>query len=365
MNSRERVKVSINFEKPDRIACGENIWQDTVALWRTQGIPQDVSIEDYFQYDVCGMSIDCSPRYEQKILERNDQWYTYQDRWGYTATKKFGACSSVHFFDHKIRDSAAWEANKHRWSLDTNDAARIDKASDFEHFDPYPTWPQAVEFYKKLYASNRYMQFVCYGPWESTWRYAGYEPLLMNMALEPEWVAEMANTHINLLISVLQHCLGLGMRPDGFFMVDDLAETRGLLFSPDTWRKVLKPATAKLGAFLKQNNIDFWMHCCGNPEAIFPDLIECGVRVMNPLQVSAGLNVVELRKKYGKQLAFFGNISVPKMSGPLDELEEEIKSKVYLAKEGGYVYHSDHSIPPDVDLERYNRILQMVRKYGS
>jgi uroporphyrinogen decarboxylase len=155
------------------------------------------------------------------------------------------------------------------------------------------------------------------------------------------------------------------MKPDGFFMVEDLAETRGLLFSPDMWRTILKPSVAKLGGFLKENEIDFWMHCCGNAEILFPDLIECGVQVMNPIQVSAGLNIVELREKYGEQLAFYGNISVPKMSGPLEQLEDEIKSKVHLAKEGGYIYHSDHSVPPDVDFQRYKWILETVRKYGS
>lgn len=365
MNSRERVKASINFEKPDHIACGENIWPDTLALWRTQGMPPDVTAEDYFNYDICAMAIDCSPRYEQKILEKKPDWYTYQDRWGYSATKKFEASSSVHFFDHKTPDREAWEANKHRWSLDKQDSARIDKASYFEHFDPYPTWDQACETYKQIYATNRYMQFAGYGPWEATWRHHGYESLLMSIALEPEWVMEMADTHMNLLISVLEYCVELGMKPDGFFMVEDLAETRGTLFSPDMWRAVFKPGTERLGRFLKEHQIDFWMHCCGNPNALFPELIECGVKVMNPVQVSAGLNVVELRKKYGERLAFYGNISVPKMSGPLDELEDEIQSKVFLAKEGGYVYHSDHSIPPDVDLQRYQWILETVRKYGS
>ena len=365
MNSRERVKASINFEKPDRIACGENIWPDTVALWRTQGMPQDVAPEDYFEYDVCSMAIDCSPRYEQKILEKDPMWYSYQDRWGYSAKKKFDASSSIHFFDHKTPDREAWGANKHRWSLDKEDLARIDKASYFEHFDPYPTWEQARELYQQIYATNRYMLFVTYGPWEATWRHHGYESLFMNIALEPEWIREMADAHINLLVSVLEYGLELGMMPDGFFMVEDLAETRGLLFSPDMWRATLKPAIAKLGSFLKENGIDFWMHCCGHAEILFPELIECGVKVMNPVQASAGLNVVELRKKYGEQLAFYGNISVPKMSGSLEVLEDEIKSKVHLAKEGGYIYHSDHSVPPDVDFQRYTWILETVRKYGS
>lgn len=365
MNSRERVKASISFEEPDRIACGDNIWQDALALWRTQGMPERVSPEDFFQYDVCGMSIDCSPRYEQRILEKNDCWYTYLDRSGYTATKKLNACSSVHFFDHKTSDHEAWKASRHRWSLDKDDVARIDTASYFEHFDPYPTWAQACDLYERAYATNRYMLFNAYGPWEATWRHVGYESLLMNLILEPDWVAEMARASIDLLIAVLQYCLQLGMRPDGFFMIEDLAATRGLLFSPQTWRTILKPSVVRLGEFLRANDIDFWMHCCGKCDALFPELIECGVRVMNPLQAAAGLNVVNLREKYGKQLAFYGNISVPMMTGPLETLEEEIKSKVHLAKQGGYLYHSDHSIPPDVDLQRYQWILDTVRKYGS
>jgi uroporphyrinogen decarboxylase len=74
---------------------------------------------------------------------------------------------------------------------------------------------------------------------------------------------------------------------------------------------------------------------------------------------------LNLREKYGEDLAFFGNISVPKMSGPIDELEQEIKSKLTIAKNGGYIFHSDHSLPPDVSLDRYQWMLKTARQCFS
>ncbi|MBT3272565.1 MAG: hypothetical protein HN368_05390 [Spirochaetales bacterium] len=367
MSSRERIKAAINFQEPDQLPCNESLWPDTLDLWRTQGMPKDITPEDYFGWDICAMNLDCSPRFEQKILSKDDPFYTYTDRWGYTATKKLGKAGSVHFFDHKTADRETWDSFKHRWQLseDPNEPARIDSASYFEHFAPYPTWSQAAEQFKELYAAGRYMLFAVYGPWEANWRHCGYEQQLMNTALDPEWVQEMAEYHMNLAIDVMRRGLDEGMKPDGFFMVEDLAETKGMLFSPDSWRTIFKPSVVKLGNFLAENGIDFWMHCCGNADAVFPDLIDAGVRVMNPLQATAGLDVVELREKYGTNLAFYGNISAVSLSGPREVLEKEIKRKVAVARTGGYIFHSDHSVPYEVDFARYEWALRTARESFS
>ena len=116
MTSRERVQAAINFQPPDRMPCSESLWPDTLDLWREQGLPAETSVDDYFGFDISYMSLDCSPRYEQEILAHDGEWYTYRDRWGYTATKKRGKSSSVRFFDHRTTDREAWEASKHRWS---------------------------------------------------------------------------------------------------------------------------------------------------------------------------------------------------------------------------------------------------------
>lgn len=79
------------------------------------------------------------------------------------------------------------------------------------------------------------------------------------------------------------------------------------------------------------------------------------------------MNLVELKKRYGDKLCFMGGIDVRLMA--LDNpapLEEEIKLKISLAKQGGgYIYHSDHSIPKNVSFANYKRVIGLVKKYGA
>ena len=119
---------------------------------------------------------------------------------------------------------------------------------------------------------------------------------------------------------------------------------------------------------MQENGIAFWMHCCGNAEPVFEDLIACGVEVMQPLEAKSGLDVRELRKQYGERLTFWGNINVITMAdGSDEEIEAEIRTKVTPFREagGGYIYHSDHSVPPTVSLERFKRVLDWVKKYSA
>ncbi len=50
----------------------------------------------------------------------------------------------------------------------------------------------------------------------------------------------------------------------------------------------------------------------------------------------------------------------------LADMEAEAKAKldIGMAGPGGYVFHSDHSIPTQVSFARYGRIAQLVREYG-
>ena len=78
------------------------------------------------------------------------------------------------------------------------------------------------------------------------------------------------------------------------------------------------------------------------------------------------MDVRELKPLYGDKLTFVGNISKDVMATTKENIEEEVATKVTAAKQGGgYVYHSDHSVPPSVSLENYLFTLECVRKYGS
>jgi len=336
----------------------------TAAAWYDEGIPRDASLADYFDFDIEMMFVDASPRFEMKVLERRDGNITYEDRYGYTITKQEGLSSTMHFVRHVTTDQDAWTAIKERFRLsdDPREPSRVDDVQYFGHFDPYPTWSEAVAKYERLRATDRYILFMVYGPMEATWRHRGMENLLMDLALEPDWVSEMAGTFQDLVIATLRRCAELGMKPDGILAADDLGSSTGPMLSPQMWRSIFKPHVARLGEFLRSEDIAFWMHTDGQVEPLLDDIIDAGVQVLNPLEVKAGMDGVALRERYGRELAFYGNIDATKMAGGRDALLAELERKVPLAWDGGYIFHSDHSCPPDVSLERYQWILDKARR---
>ncbi len=363
MSCRDRVRAAIRFERPDELPCDESFWEGTINAWRRQGMPAEVAPEDYFGLDTCSMSLDASPRFPQKLLERTDGYVIFEDRFGYTAKRLEDQSSTIHFLKHPNNGREDWEKIKPRFVLsdDPGEPARIDEASYFMHFDPYPSWSEAVEKYGRLYATGRYMLFLAYGPWEQMWRLRGMEDLLVDVAGDPDWIAEMAATYQELVLAILGRCFELGMKPDGFFLVEDLGSNKATLMSPATWRRLLKPHVARLGAFLQEHGVDFWMHSCGNVRALVDDLVECGLNVLDPLQVAAGFEAEDVRQRYGRRLALHGNISVAGLLGSRETLQAELQRKIPLAREGGYIFHSDHSVPPQVSLAQYEWALETAR----
>jgi len=83
--------------------------------------------------------------------------------------------------------------------------------------------------------------------------------------------------------------------------------------------------------------------------------------------VKAGMDLVALKKQYGDRFSFMGGIDVRAMADPDPAvIEAEIAAKIPVAKEGGgYIYHSDHSVPSNVSFAQYQRVMALVREYGT
>ena len=77
MNHRERIKATLAFERPDQLPCHESPWEQTLKTWRAQGMLAEVSLEDYFDFDLAFMYLDTSPRFTQRILKQEGGMITY------------------------------------------------------------------------------------------------------------------------------------------------------------------------------------------------------------------------------------------------------------------------------------------------
>ncbi len=367
MTGRERVICSIQHRTPDRIPKDDSFWEDTLSRWKAEGLASDIALREQFGFDIAALSIDASPGFEVKLLSEDPEFLTLQDRFGYIARKVKGKSRTVDYVSYPVPDRNSWAVVKQMFqAAGTGKLSLIDDIGFPFRLDPAPTWDEARRKHDAFRTGDYYLLANAYGPHEATWRLHGFTETLMDIALDAEFIAEIASTYMDSLIAILRCCSDKGLCPDGFLMVEDVASTRGMLFSPEHWRQIYKPLVRKFGSFLKGAGIHFWMHSCGNCEPIFNDLIECGLQVINPLESKSGLDVCELKKNYGDRFCFYGNIDVRHMSGNVDECEYEIKRKLSCFRQGGgYIYHSDHSIPPEVSLAQYKQVMGFVHKYGT
>ena len=98
---------------------------------------------------------------------------------------------------------------------------------------------------------------------------------------------------------------------------------------------------------------------------LVPDILDAGVDALNPLEVKAGVDPLELKQKYGDRLVLHGGINAV-LWPEKEKIIEEIRQMVPKLKEnGGYIFSSDHSIPNNVSLENFRSIVATVKEVGK
>ena len=185
-------------------------------------------------------------------------------------------------------------------------------------------------------------------------------------AAEPEMVQEMFEGIVNTTLESIDYALSLGMKIDGFWIVEDMGCTRSALFSLDHYREYLKPWHKKIMDFAHERGLKTIMHSCGDVLDFIPDLIDVGLDVLQALQANTRLDVSKLKEEFGDKITFMGNISVQSMAEGGDVIREEMERKIIPAMQGGgYIYHSDHSISPDVTYEKYCDVMKILDRIGK
>jgi uroporphyrinogen decarboxylase len=180
----------------------------------------------------------------------------------------------------------------------------------------------------------------------------GMEEAMVKMAVEPA-VFEAAIEQVFQYVysyskSMLDTC---GDTLDIYSIGDDFATQRGMLISPEQWRKFLKPRYAALFAMAKERGKPIWFHSCGDVTAVLPDLIDIGVDVWETVQLhTLPMRPEELKREYGSHLTFFGGVNTQRLPfiSPPEVREETLHCIKVLGKGGGYICGPDHHIKPDV-----------------
>ena len=319
--------------------------------WRAEGLPSGVSPADYFGYELAVFSADTSPRFPVEVLYEDDEYIIERTTFGGIRKNHRDYSTTPMIIDYPCKSREDWEKLKPRLVADDY---RVD-------------WVSGLRSFHREYSRGR---FICYGAvvgYDKIQSYVASERLLKAVIREPDWVIDMYWTDAKLVMEMCDRMIKGGFRFDGAFLCCDLGYRKGLFFSPRHYEEQLHPVFKELCRFFHSKGMYVILHCCGRVEDLIPYFIEAGIDCLQPLEVKAGMDLIKLKEKYGDKIAFMGGIDVRLMA--LDDpkpIEREIREKITVAKEGGgYIYHSDHSVPKNVSFEQYKRVIELVRKYGK
>ena len=345
MNSRERVKTALQHREPDRVPIHDSPWQATVDRWRAEGLPSGVSPADYFGYEVCGFGADTSPLFPVEVLSEDNEYIVERNSFGGVRKNHRDRSTTPMIIDYPCKSREDWERIKPR--LEASDY-RVD-------------WVSGLQSLQRERSLGRFITYNAAVGYDKIQIYVASPRLLKAVIMEPEWVKDMYRTDAKLAMEMCERMMKGGFKFDGAFLFCDLGYRHGPFFSPKHYEDQLHPVFKELISFFHSHGMPVLLHCCGRVKDLIPYFIEEG------LEVKSGMDLIELKEKYGDKICFMGGIDVRLMA--LDDpkpIEKEIKEKFEVTKEGGgYIYHSDHSVPKNVSFQQYKRVIELVKKYGK
>jgi len=144
---------------------------------------------------------------------------------------------------------------------------------------------------------------------------------------------------------------------------EDMAYRTGPQISPKAFEEFMLPRYKRVTAFLRKNGIDIIMvDSDGDIGPLVPLFLEGGVNCLYPLEVQAGMNWVELRKRFGKKFRAIGNIDKMALINGLDAIEKEVDAKLSMAMDVGYIPSIDQAVPADVPFQNYVYYVKLLKK---
>ncbi|NLE99357.1 MAG: hypothetical protein GX601_00110 [Anaerolineales bacterium] len=198
----------------------------------------------------------------------------------------------------------------------------------------------------------------------------GFEDWFVDLAVDHKLAATLYDAVLEVNLAACRAILDeVGDEVDVLMASDDLGLQGGLMMSPVVYRELIKPRHRRYLQLLHElSPAKVFFHTCGSVAAIIEDLIEIGVDILHPVQVSAaGMAPAELKARYGDRLSFWGAVDTQHVlpHGSVAEVEAEVEQRIEeLGRGGGYVLGAVHNLQPDVPTENIVAMVQYARAYA-
>ena len=200
----------------------------------------------------------------------------------------------------------------------------------------------------------------------------GMESFYMDLAADPDLACSLLDRVTEIKMRYWERAISeVGDKIVVVTEADDMASQHSLIISPDIYRRLIKPRHKRLFDHIHKLAPDafIFFHSCGAIYELIPDLIEVGVDILNPVQVSAaGMDPRRLKKEFGSELTFWGGgVDTQRIlpHGTPKEVRDEVRRRIdELAPGGGFVFNTVHNIQCDVPPENLAAMFDALREFG-
>ena len=188
----------------------------------------------------------------------------------------------------------------------------------------------------------------------------GYEKFFELLAVEPDLIHAFNRKLTDDHLLALERYLGaVGRYIDVIQFGDDLGTQQSSTISKAMYRELYKPYHAELFQYVRKNypNVKVFLHCCGAVYSLIPDLIDAGLEVLNPVQLSAaGMDAGRLKAEFGSNLSFWGggvSTQTTVTSGSVEDIAREVRENMGIfAPGGGFVFTQVHNIQSNISPDK-------------
>ena len=331
MKPRERVLKALKHEEPDRVPRFE--------IWINDDVVTELGCKDLQSAHV-KLGLDCIMIPTQTPAGSN-YWRDGLDEWG--QLWKNGVY---------VNGSVATEADLERYSPPLN---YVDQFFDVNK----------IEQTKEIFPDYCFIYGSHIGPFTMGYMAMGFERFFHAIRRKPALVHKLLSARADWCIAMCLKAANLGV--DAIVLGDDAAHRGGPMISPQMWREYVLPCHRRI---VEELNVPVIWHSDGAMESLLPMAIEAGFVGVHGLEPAAGIDLGEVKRRFGEDLVLVGNVDVNVLCGSdIEAVRREVERCMQQgAPRGGYMISSCNSLfggmNPASIVEMY-RYAGEIGLYGS
>ena len=198
-----------------------------------------------------------------------------------------------------------------------------------------------------------------FGIYERAYAIMGFEQFMTNLALKPKVVHELLDKITDNKVEMAKKIVQMGFKVAHHG--DDLGTQDTTLFSRETFREFFLPRIKRYWQVFNDAGLPIMMHSCGCLTDFLGDLIDIGLRVLEPVQPCMDLEF--LKREYGKDLVFWGGIETQNYLpfGTPEQVKENARKTIRtLGKGGGLIIAPSQEVMNDVPIENVKALVETI-----